>query len=46
VPGETDSIMVDELPWDGRFVKRAPNTTHSRRDHSSTPTYVPRLGNR
>jgi hypothetical protein len=27
VPNETDSIMVDELEWHGRFVNRAPNTT-------------------
>ena len=26
VPDGTDSIVVDELPWHGRFVKRAPNT--------------------
>jgi hypothetical protein len=27
VPDETDSIMVAELVWHGRFVNRAPNTT-------------------
>jgi hypothetical protein len=27
MPNQTDSIMVDELEWRGRFVNRAPNTT-------------------
>lgn len=40
MPGETDSIIVDELPWDGRFVKRAPNTAHTVAEITAAPPHT------